>query len=96
MSFEERATKWRYAVALFFLNNFSDCKVIYLKIEGEISPKGVAIYYTEKERNENHNIIRELEMDEFRNISNWPEGFFEEDYGVSPTKCEYCTLNHFW
>ncbi|MGE1128466.1 DUF3696 domain-containing protein [Bacillus wiedmannii] len=67
----------------FLVETHSEHMIIRLRryiIEGKISPKEVAIYYTEKEKDKNHNIIRQLEIDEFGNISNWPEGFFEEDY----------------
>lgn len=67
----------------FLVETHSEHMIIRLRryiIEGKIDPKEVAIYYTEKTQNNNHNMIRELKIDEFGNIADWPEGFFEEDY----------------
>ncbi len=67
----------------FLVETHSEHMIIRLRryiVEGKINPEEVAIYYTEKLKSKNHNIIRKLKIDEFGNISNWPEGFFEEDY----------------
>ncbi|MFJ7034582.1 DUF3696 domain-containing protein [Bacillus cereus] len=67
----------------FLVETHSEHMIIRLRryiIEGKIDPKEVAIYYTEKTQDNNYNTIRELKIDEFGNIADWPEGFFEEDY----------------
>ncbi|MEW9912214.1 DUF3696 domain-containing protein [Bacillus pacificus] len=66
----------------FLVETHSEHMIIRLRryiVEGKINPEEVAIYY-KKLKSKNHNIIRKLKIDEFGNISNWPEGFFEEDY----------------
>lgn len=47
--------------------------------EEKIQPENVAMYFcsTEKERA----VIKELEVDEYGNISNWPENFFGDEMG---------------
>jgi predicted ATPase len=66
----------------FLIETHSEHMLIRLRryiVEGKININDVAIYYTEKSSSGTNN-VRRLEIDEFGNIENWPEGFFEEDF----------------
>ncbi|WP_420865111.1 DUF3696 domain-containing protein [Clostridium novyi] len=44
-----------------------------------MNPNDVGLYFIEK-RSNNDSCVQKLHLDEFGNISNWPEGFFDENF----------------
>lgn len=67
----------------FLIETHSEHLLIRLRrriVEGLISPDDVAIYYTEKNDQDGSVQVRRLDIDENGIVSDWPEGFFEEDY----------------
>ncbi|WP_419887603.1 DUF3696 domain-containing protein [Neobacillus niacini] len=67
----------------FLIETHSEHMLIRLRryiVEGKLNKDDVALYFTYKDKNDNTNKIKKLDIDENGNIPEWPEGFFEEDY----------------
>ncbi|KNZ68660.1 hypothetical protein Tfer_2751 [Thermincola ferriacetica] len=67
----------------FLIETHSEHMLLRLRryvVEERISPKNIAIYYSEKNSKHGSLDIRRLEISEEGKIKGWPEGFFSQDY----------------
>ncbi len=68
----------------FLIETHSETFVLRLRrrvAQGQISPEQVALYYVEHDGSSAD--VRRIELDEFGNVENWPDGIFSEDYAES-------------
>lgn len=73
----------KYKNKRFIIETHSEHMLLRLRryiIEGKLNSNDVNLYYTYKEVDGEKNVIKKLDIDEFGNISEWPKGFFEEDF----------------